>query len=218
MHSKRLIPLLQWRQATSRQFSLPPPESLALLVAGGLCGASVPGESGIRWVVYIFPPIRVLLARLGLGFFALTSVTRRRAYPGGLGFRRPVLLFLQSISGDRGGGAVSSGDGAVRYVSSNLEKSGWSLPFGVVSSLVAQRSPTRLKASDLLSLGDGLFGRSTIQVCIGFFGVPTDVVFKVYVTSSEVPSSSWESASSCSFGAPLFMRRRVERRLRWPVL
>ena len=76
----------------------------------------------------------------------------------------------------------------------------------------------RLEAPDLLSLGDGLLGRSTIQVCIGFFGVPTDVVFKVYVTSSEVPSSSWESASSCSFGAPLFVRRRVERRLRWPAL
>ena len=106
---------------------------------------------------------------------------------------------------------MSCGDGAVRYVSSYLEKSGWSLPFGVVSSLVARRSPTRLKASDLLSLGDGLFGRSTIQVCIGFFGVPTDVAFKVYVASLEVPSSSWESASSCSFGPPLFMRLCVER-------
>jgi len=175
------------------------------------CGAGVPGELGIRWVVYIFPPIRVLLARLGLGFFALTSVTRRRAYPGGLGFRRPVLLFLQSISGDRGSGAVSSGDGAMRYVSSYLEKLGWSLSFGVVSSLVAWRSPTRLEAPDLLSLGDGLLGRSTIQVCIGFFGVLTNVAFKVYVASSEVPSSSWESASSCSFGTPLFVRRRVER-------
>ena len=120
-------------------------------------------------------------------------------------------MFLQSISSDRGSGAVSSGDGAVRYVSSYLEKSGWSLPFGVVSSLVAWRSPTRLEASDLLSLGDGLLGRSTIQVCIGFFGVPTDVAFKVYVASLEVPSSSWESASSCSFGTPLFVRRRVER-------
>jgi hypothetical protein len=127
-------------------------------------------------------------------------------------------LFCQSISGDRGGGAVSSGDGAVRYVFSYLEKSGWSLPFGVVSSLVAWRSPTRLEAPDLLSLGDGLLGRATIQLCIGFFGVPIDVAFKVYVASSEVPSSSWELASSCSFGAPLFVRRRVERRLRWPAL
>ena len=67
----------------------------------------------------------------------------------------------------------------MRYVSSYLEKSGWSLPFGVVSSLVAWRSPTRLEAPDLLSLGDGLLGHSTIQVCIGFFGVPTDVAFKV---------------------------------------
>jgi hypothetical protein len=133
----RLVPLLQLRQATSRRFSLPLPDLLALLAAGGLCGAGVPGESGIWWMVYIFPPVRVLPARLGLGFFASTSVTRRRAYPGDLGFRRPVLLFCQSISGDRGSGAVSSGDGAVRYVSSYLEKSGWSLPFGVVSSLVA---------------------------------------------------------------------------------
>ena len=106
----------------------------------------------------------------------------------------------------------------MRYVSSYLEKSGWSLPFGVVSSLVAWRSPTHLEAPDLLSLGDGLLGRSTIQVCTGFFGVPTDVAFKVYVASSEVPSSSWESASSCSFDAHLFVRRRVEWRLRWPAL
>lgn len=91
----------------------------------------------IRWVVYIFPPIRVLLVWSGLGFFASMSVTRRQAYPGGLEFRRPVLLFLQSIFGDRDGGAMSFGDGAVRYVSSYLEKSGWSLPFGVVLSLVA---------------------------------------------------------------------------------
>ena len=99
----------------------------------------------------------------------------------------------------------------MRYVSSYLEKSGWSLPFGVVSSLVSWRSPTRLEASNLLSLGDGLLGHSTIQVCISFFGVPTDVAFKVYVASSEVPSSSWESASSCSFGAPLFVRETARR-------
>ena len=68
-----------------------------------------------------------------------------------------------------------------------------------------------LEAPDLLSLGNGLLERSSIQVCIGFFGVPIDVAFKVYVASSEVPSSSWESASSCSFGTPLFVRRRVER-------
>jgi hypothetical protein len=110
--------------------------------------------------------------------------------------------FVPPEQGDRGGGAMSSGDGAVRYVSSYLKKSGWSLPFGEVSSLVAWRSPTRLEAPDLLSLGDGFLGRSMIQVCIGLFGVPTDVAFKVYVASSEVPSLSWESASSCSFGAP----------------
>ncbi|KAG2601485.1 hypothetical protein PVAP13_5KG437507 [Panicum virgatum] len=96
-------------------------------------------------------------------------------------------------------------DGVVRYVSSYLEKSGWSLPFGVVSSLLAWRSPARLEAPYLLSLGDGLLGRSLIQVCIGSCDVPTVVALKMYVASSKVPSSSWESASSCSFGAPLFV-------------
>jgi len=66
----------------------------------------------------------------------------------------------------------------VRYVSSYLEKSGWSLPFGVVSSLLAWRSPARLEAPDLLSLGDGLLGRSSIQVCIGSCDVPTVVALK----------------------------------------
>ena len=167
--------------------------------------------------MYISPPIRVLLVRLGLGFFASSSATRRRAHPGGLGFRRPVLLFLQSISSDRGDGNVSSRDGVVSYVSSYLEKSGWSLPFGVVSSLLAWRSPARLEAPDLLSLGDGLLGRSSIQVCIGSCDVPTVVALKMYVASTEVPSSSWESASSCSFGAPLFVGQSGERRLRWPA-
>ena len=99
-HWKRLVPLLQ---ATSRRFSLPPPDSLALLVAGGLCVAGELGEAGIRWVVYISPSIRVHLARLVLGSFA-SMATRRRVYPGGLGFKRPVLLSLQSISGDCGVG------------------------------------------------------------------------------------------------------------------
>src|SRR6185312_3632040 len=102
----------------------------------------------------------------------------------------------------------------VRYVSSYLEKSGWSLHFGVVSSLLAWRSPARLEAPDLLSLGDGLLGCSSIQVCIDSYDVPTVVEFKMYVASSEVPSSSWESASSCSFGAPL---RGSERRAAAPV-
>jgi len=206
---KRLVPLLQ---ATSRRFSLPPPDSLALLAAGGLSGAGEPGESGIRWLVYISPPIRVLLVRLGLGFFASSSATRRRAHPGGLGFRRPILLFLQSISSDRGDGNVSSGDGAVRYVSSYLEKSGWSLPFGVVSSLLAWRSPARLEAPDLLSLGDGLLGRSSIQVCISSCNVPTVLLRKFLRRAGnrlQVAAlallSSWVRASSGGSGG----RRRI---------
>ena len=57
------FPLLQ---ATSRRFSLPPPDSPALLAGAGLCGTIRLGESRIRWVVYISSPIRVFLGRLGL--------------------------------------------------------------------------------------------------------------------------------------------------------
>lgn len=63
--SSRLVPLLQLRQATSRRFSLPPPDSLALLATGGLYGAGVHGESGIRRVVYIPYAIRFGLSSLG---------------------------------------------------------------------------------------------------------------------------------------------------------
>lgn len=78
----------------------------------------------------------------------------------------------------------------MRYAYSYLEKSGYSLPFGIGSSLVAWRPPADLEVPDLLSLGDGLLRCSTFQVCIGFFGAPTVVALKMYVASSEVPSSS----------------------------
>ena len=157
---KHLVPLLQ---ATSRRFSLRPPDSLALLTAGGLCVAGELGEPGIRWVLYISPPIRVHLARLELGSFPSMMATRRRVHPGGLGFRRPVLLSLQSISGDCGVGGGSFGDVAVRYVYSYLEKSGWSLIptcFGGLSFLRDYSSsgdsgsPVNLEASDPMSPDD----------------------------------------------------------------
>jgi len=146
----------QSTEAPRRRFLDSPPGS-------PLFGANVLGERWIRWVVYISPPIRIHLARLGLGSFASMMATRRRVHPGGLGFRRPVLLSLQSISGDCGVGGGSFGDVVVRYVYSYLEKSGWSLIptcFGglsflrVYSSSGDSGSPANLEASDPMSPDD----------------------------------------------------------------
>ena len=152
-----------------------------------------------------------------LGFLAPSAAARRRARPGGLGFRQSVLLSLQCFSGGCVVVVESSTDVPVRFVPSSPEKSGWSLQFGVDSLWFAWRSPAGLEVPDFLSLGDGLLGHSSIQVCIGSCDVPTVVALKMYVASTEVSSSSWESASSCSFGAPLFVGQSVERRLRWPA-
>ena len=149
-----------------------------------------------------------------LGFLAPSAAARRRARPGGLGFRQSVLLSLQCFSGGCVVFVESSTDVPVRFVPSSPEKSGWSLQFGVDSSWFAWRSPAGLEVPDFLSLGDGLLGRSSIQVCIGFFGAPTVRALKLCV---EVPSSSWESASSSSSGVSLFQGWCVERRLRWPA-
>ena len=178
---------------------------------------------GIRWVVYISPPIRIHLARLGLGSFASMMATRRRVHPGGLGFRRPVLLSLQSISGDCGVGGGSFGDVVVRYVYSYLEKSGWSLIptcFGglcslrVYSSSGDSGSPANLEATEPMSPDDVMATghllrpeRSTIPVHIDNF----DVLILMATEEYEVSSLGWSSVSSCKLDVfPLQLRVRWE--------
>ena len=58
----------QFREPTCRRFLDSPPDSLLFLAIGGLYGADVLGEQRIRWVMYIFSPIRVVLPSLGLEF------------------------------------------------------------------------------------------------------------------------------------------------------
>ena len=57
-----------------------------------------------------------------------------------------------------------------------------------------------------LSARDCLFGLSAFIVCIDIFGVPNvaKVSFKSFVTSSEVSSSSWSSASRRKFNGGSF--------------
>ena len=121
----------------------------------------------------------------------------------------------------RGGSGNCYGDGtgaAVRRLAySCLEESGWRFSFGV--SLLLVESPADLGAPVLLRLGDGFNGRSSIQACIDYFGVPIaakDGYKKVDVASSEVSSSSWRLASS-HVVAVLYFQRSVGRRLRSPV-
>ncbi|CAN6194161.1 unnamed protein product [Urochloa humidicola] len=144
----------------------------------------------------------------------------RSVYPGGLGFRPPVLLSLLTSFSSCVGGGVSAEAGSVRFVYSYLEKSGWSFPAGVTSLLVDLESLAVLGAPDLRRLGDGFAGRSVIQAYIDFFDVPTaaKVGFKNQdVASLEASSSSWISASSCKFAVPFFYRGSDERRLRLPA-
>ena len=75
-----------YRPATSRRFSFPPPDSLALLAAGGPRGPGELGESGIRWMVYISSLNRVHgvhLARLGLAFPSFSGI----GHVGGVRFQ-----------------------------------------------------------------------------------------------------------------------------------
>ena len=155
-----------------------------------------------------------------LGFLAPSAAARRRARPGGLGFRQSVLLSLQCFSGGCVVVVESSSDVPVRFVPSSPEKSGWSLQFGVDSSWFAWRSPAGLEVPDFLSLGDGLLGRSSIQVCIDYFGVPIaakDGYKKVDVASSEASSSRRRSASSRKVAVPFFPGGSGCWRLRSPV-
>jgi hypothetical protein len=163
------------------------------------------------------------LARLGLGSFASVMATRRRVHPSGLGFRRPVLLSLQSISGDCSVGGGSFGDVAVRYVYSYLEKSGWSLIptcFGglcslrVYSSSGDSGSPANLEAAEPMSPDDVMATghllqpeRSTIPVHIDNF----DVLILMVTEEYEVSSLGWSSVSSCKLDVfPLQLRVRWE--------
>ena len=100
----------------------------------------------------------------------------------------------------------------------SLEESGRRFSFGV--SLLLVESPADLGAPVLLRLGDGFNGRSSIQACIDYFGVPIaakDGYKKVDVASSEASSSSWRLASSRVVAVLFFQRRSVGRRLRSPV-
>ena len=122
----------------------------------------------------------------------------------------------------RGGSGNCYGDGtgaAVRRLAySCLEESGWRFSFGV--SLLLVESPADLGAPVLLRLGDGFNGRSSIQACIDYFGVPIaakDGYKKVDVASSEASSSSWRLASSRVVAVLYLQRRSVGRRLRSPV-
>ncbi|CAN6227682.1 unnamed protein product [Urochloa humidicola] len=140
-------------------------------------------------------------------------------YPGGLGFRLPVLLSLLSIFSSCVGGGATAGAGSVRYVYSYLEKSGWSFPIGVTSLLV-DKSLAVLGAPDLHRLGDGFTGRLAIEAYIDFFDVPTAAKVGLKnqdAASSEASSSSWSSASSCKFAVPFFHKGSDERRLRLPA-
>ena len=58
----------QLREATRRRVLDFLPDSLLFLAVGGLYSADVLGEQRIRWVMYIFSPIRVVLPSLGLEF------------------------------------------------------------------------------------------------------------------------------------------------------
>nr|TKV92373.1 hypothetical protein SEVIR_9G159600v2 [Setaria viridis] len=161
-----------------------------------------------------------LLVRLELGLLASSTTRQKLVYPDGFDFRLLLLLSLQIIFGDCGGGDASSENEFVRYAYSHLKKSGWSLLFGVVLTLFALGSQAVLAALDLDSLGDdmadghfGLLGCSTIQVRIRVFGAPIDVALKLYVASLEASMSRWEPAPSCKLGgsqraAPGCWRRR----------
>jgi len=123
----------------------------------------------------------------------------------------------------RGGSGNCYGDGtgdAVRRLASScLEESGWRFSFGV--SLLLVESPADLGAPVLLRLGDGFNGRSSIQACIDYFGVPIaakDGYKKVDVASSEASSSRRRSASSRKVVVPFFPGGSGCWRLRSPAL
>ena len=200
------------KRAAERRFQSRRRSRRLFFAFGDRSGAGGGEEPRDRWPVYIHFSVVA-----SLGFLAPSAAARRRARPGGLGFRQSVLLSLQCFSGGCVVFVESSTDVPVRFVPSSPEKSGWSLQFGVDSSWFAWRSPAGLEVPDFLSLGDGLLGHSSIQVCIGFFGAPTVRALNLCVASLEVPSSSWESASSSSSGVSLFQGWCIERRLRWPA-
>jgi len=134
--------------------------------------------------------------------------------PGGLRLRLLVILSFQSIFGDGVGGGATAGAGSVRFIYSFLEESGWSCSLLVASELLAI-----LGAPDLFLLDDRVLVHSAIKVCIDFFGAPHVAKdgLKSFVTSSEVSSSSWSSASSCKLDSVLFQGCGVRRRLRRPA-
>ena len=120
-----------------------------------------------------------------------------------------MILSLQSIFGDGVGGGATAGAGSVRFIYSFLEESGWSCSLLVASELLAI-----LGAPDLFLLDDRVLARSAIKVCIDFFDAPHVAKdnLKSFVTSSEVSSSSWSSASRRKFNED------VGRRLRRPAV
>lgn len=146
--------------------------------------------------------------------------SRRKATPGGLGLRPPVLLSLLSNFNSSVGGATV-GAASMRYLYSCLEKLGWSFPAGASLLLVNLESPAVLGALYLLRLGKGFTERSKIHVYIDFFDVPACAKLgskKLDVASFEASSSSWRSASSCMLVVPFLHGESDERWLWLPAV
>ena len=182
---------------------------------------AAPGSGEASW------RIKEELGRSGLrvsflGFFVCRSVPMAGSHGFFCALAAAGSCRSARMSVLRGGSGNCYGDGtgaAVRRLAySCLEESGWRFSFGV--SLLLVESPADLGAPVLLRLGDGFNGRSSIQACIDYFGVPIaakDGYKKVDVASSEVSSSSWRLASSCVVAVLYFQRRSVGRRLRSPI-
>jgi len=130
--------------------------------------------------------------------------------------RRMVILSLWSCFGV--GAAVGAGvdDGSERLVYSYHGNR-----VGVLRCWLFQGCLQSLgRQIYFLSARDCLFGLSTFIVCIVFLGAPNvaKVGWKSYVTSSEVSSSSWSSASRREFNGDPFLGCGVGRRLWRPAL